>query len=96
MSVDFIKDEDDGEELNIHDYLVRQPLTTFFVKTEVDGPEGSGINIGDILVIDKSCNPTKGDMVIATKDEELIITNWDNENKDLSLWGVIIGLVRKF
>lgn len=96
MVVDFIKGEEEGEVLNINDYLVKYPLTTFFMKTEVSGPKGSGISVGDVLVIDRSRKPIADELVVITKDDEFLVTNWNSDNTDSIFWGVIIGLVRKF
>ena len=48
-----------SSELNIHDYIITNPSSTFCVKVSGDSMIGAGINSGDILVIDRSIKPSQ-------------------------------------
>lgn len=57
---------------DINEYLVRNPVSTFFFSVEGDSMEGAQIFDDDILVVDKSVRPRHGHVVIAFVDGEPI------------------------
>lgn len=59
--------------LNVHDYLVKHPVSTFFVRVEGDSMEGAGIFSGDILVVDRSVEAISGKIVVAAVGGGLVI-----------------------
>jgi len=59
--------------LDINDYLVRNPVSTFFFSVEGVSMEGAEIFDGDILVVDKSVRPRHGHVVIAFVDGERLV-----------------------
>jgi DNA polymerase V len=66
-------DDSVESELNIHEYLVSRPLSTFFVRVTGDSMEGAGIYSGDILVVDRSVSPRNGTIVVAAVYGELVV-----------------------
>ena len=54
--------------LDINEYLVRNPVSTFFFPVQGDSMEGADIFDGDILVVDKSVRPRHGHIVVAFVD----------------------------
>ena len=54
--------------LDINEYLVRNPVSTFFFPVQGDSMEGAEIFDGDILVVDKSVRPRHGHIVVAFVD----------------------------
>jgi DNA polymerase V len=54
--------------LNLHDYVVKKPAATFFMRAEGDSMQGLGIFPGDILVVDRSITPRSGHVVVASID----------------------------
>jgi DNA polymerase V len=58
---------------DIGKFLVDKPAATFFVKAQGESMESVGIFSGDLLVVDKSKNPTNGDVVIAFLDGEFTV-----------------------
>lgn len=94
---DVMKDEGKERVLDIHDYLVKNPASTFFFKMDNEGPEGSDIKLGDVLVVDRSLVPKRGNIIVATKEGEFAVEIYSNENEEEKiLWGVVIGLLRKY
>ena len=95
---DVLKDKPNDRPLDIHDYLVKHPASTFFMKMEGEGPEGSGIYAGDMLVIDRAITAKKGNLAVVIVDGELKVEKFSSEVKseELSVWGVVVGLLRKF
>jgi DNA polymerase V len=59
--------------LNVHDYLVKHPVSTFFVRVEGDSMEGAGIFSGDILVVDRSVEAKVGRIVVAAVGGGLVV-----------------------
>jgi DNA polymerase V len=59
--------------LDINDYLVRNPVSTFFFPVQGDSMQGAEIFDGDILVVDKSIRPQHGHIVIAFVNGERLV-----------------------
>lgn len=59
--------------LDINEYLIQNPVSTFFFPVEGDSMEGAEIFSGDILVVDKSVRPLHGHIVIAFVDGERLV-----------------------
>ena len=57
--------------LDLNDYLVQNPSSTFMVRAVGDSMIGAGIHSGDVLVVDRAITPTNGKVVIAAVDGEL-------------------------
>lgn len=63
----------EDKRLDINEYLIRNPVSTFFFPVEGDSMEGAEIFAGDILVVDKSVRPLHGHIVIAFVDGERLV-----------------------
>jgi DNA polymerase V len=63
----------EDKRLDINDYLVQNPVSTFFFPVEGDSMQGAEIFAGDILVVDKSVRPRHGHIVIAFVDGERLV-----------------------
>jgi len=61
------------QRLDINEYLIRNPVSTFFFVVEGDSMQGAEIFDGDILVVDKSIAPVHGHIVIAFVDGERLV-----------------------
>lgn len=70
LSAGFPSPAADYEEsrLDINEYLVRNPVSTFFFPVQGDSMEGAEIFDGDILVVDKSVPARHGHIVVAFVD----------------------------
>ena len=53
------------ERLNINDILITNPPATFYIRVTGNSMIDANINEGDILVVDKSIEPSHGHIVIA-------------------------------
>lgn len=66
--------EPDIEEyIDLDDFLVDNPATTFCVYASGDSMENAGIYDGDLLVVDSSLLATSGKIIIASIDGELTV-----------------------
>ncbi len=79
------------ERLDLNRYLVKHPVSTFYVRVAGDSMTGAGINPNDILVVDRSVKHKSGQIVIASINGELCVKRlrikdggaWlDSENPD--------------
>ena len=60
-------------EINLHEFMVKNPAATFFLRAAGDSMTGVGIHEGDILVVDRSADAHHGKVVIAALDGELLV-----------------------
>ena len=60
-------------QLDLNEYLVRNPPATFLVRVTGESMVDAGIQDGDILVVDRSLPPEDGRVVIAVLDGELAV-----------------------
>ncbi|MDX2050264.1 MAG: translesion error-prone DNA polymerase V autoproteolytic subunit [Rickettsiaceae bacterium] len=59
--------------LNLNEYLIQRPASSFFVRVTGESMIGAGINNGDILVVDRSLEPRHNKIVIAAVNSELTV-----------------------
>lgn len=59
--------------LSLDQHLIQHRDATFFVRAKGNSMVGAGIFDGDLLVVDRSLNPSSGDIVIAVLDAELTV-----------------------
>jgi DNA polymerase V len=98
--------------LSADDYLVKNPTATYFVRVKGDSMINAGIFDNDVLVVDRSLEPSIGDIILAEVDGEFTVKYLSNnqllpanpEYKPISfsdvdsvvLIGVVTGSMRKF
>lgn len=75
VSAGFPSPADDylDRKLDLNEHLVKNPAATFFVRVAGDSMTGTGINDNDILVVDRSLEPSSGNIVIAVVNGELTV-----------------------
>jgi len=59
--------------LDLNEYLIKNPSTTFYVRVEGDSMIGAGIHPNDLLMVDKGLSPQDGCIVIAAVNAELTV-----------------------
>jgi len=59
--------------LDLNDLLIQTPAATFFVRAEGESMLGAGIHPNDILVVDRSIDPTVGRIIICALNDELTV-----------------------
>ncbi len=59
--------------LDLNTYLIQHPVATYFVRVTGDSMIGAGIHSGDILIVDRSLEPTSRRVVIAIVNGELTV-----------------------
>ncbi len=89
------------EPLNVVDYLIEHPSSTFFMSYTGKPIQKVMVNTGDILVVDKSVLPRTGTLVVLCQEGEMKLRLWQGdenatlETEDWYVWGSVIGLARK-
>ena len=58
------------DKLNLHEFLVKNEVATFYATVEGDSMIGAGILPGDVLVVNSALNAVHGSIVIAELDGE--------------------------
>ena len=72
-------------DLNLHKYLVKHPVSTFFIIAKGHSMEKAGIGDEDLLVVDKSLEPKNNDIVIAAVNGEFTVKRYLNNNGKIFL-----------
>jgi DNA polymerase V len=75
VSAGFPSPADDylDRKLDLNEHLIKNPAATYFVRVAGDSMTGSGIHDNDILVVDRSLEPSPNDIVIAVINGELTV-----------------------
>jgi DNA polymerase V len=98
--------------LSADQYLVENPLNTYFVKVKGNAMAQAGIDNEDVLVVDRSTAPTIGQTVLAEVNGEYMVRRLGeraliaanpsfpvlafSEIEQLAIIGVVTGSMRKF
>lgn len=61
------------QELNLHEYCVKHPSATYFLRVSGNSMDDARIHHGDVLVVDRSLTPVHGNIVIASIDNEFTV-----------------------
>ena len=59
--------------LDLNEFLVKHPASTFYVRVEGDSMLDAGIHSDDILIVDKSLELTDNNIVIAVLNDEFTV-----------------------
>jgi DNA polymerase V len=71
--------------LDLNELLVQHPQATFFVRVSGTSMVGAGIGDKDILIVDRSIEPTHGKIVIAVLDGDLTVKRLHRKNGQILL-----------
>jgi DNA polymerase V len=78
------EDHLDGK-LDLNRHYIKNPAATFFVRVTGDSMTGAGIHNGDLLIVDRSVEPTPGRVVIAVLNGEHTVKRLHREGDCLLL-----------
>lgn len=87
VSAGFPSPAEDYEDkrLDISDYLVRNPVSTFFFPVQGDSMQGAEIFDGDILVADRRVAPRHGHIVVAFINGDRLVKRLDRKGGCVAL-----------
>lgn len=60
-------------QLNLHELVVQHPAATFYVRVSGDSMRDVGIQSGDLLVVDRSLEPSDGKIIVAVVNGEFTV-----------------------
>ena len=63
--------------LDLNEHLIRNPVSTFFLRVEGDSMAGAGILSGDLIVVDKAAPARAGAVVVAELEGEFTVKRLD-------------------
>ena len=73
------------DKIDLNQYLVKHPASTFLVRASGESMKGAGIFPDDILVVDRSLKAEDGKVVIAVIDGELTVKRYIKKNSKIIL-----------
>ena len=59
--------------IDLNKYLVKNPISTFYLRVSGNSMNNAGIYNNDLLIIDRSINPNPGNIVVALLDGEFTL-----------------------
>lgn len=59
--------------IDLNKHLIKHPTATFYARARGDSMKDAGINDGDLLIVDKSIEPTDGKIAICYIDGEFTV-----------------------
>jgi len=65
--------------LDLNEHLVRNPISTFFLRVDGDSMSGAGILTDDLIVVDKSLSPRAGTIVVAEVGGEFTVKHLERD-----------------
>ncbi len=74
-----------ASQLNLEDYLVKNPNSTIYVRVSGDSMREVGIFSGDTLIIDKSINPKNSNIILCVLDGEFLVKKLNLDDNSTSL-----------
>lgn len=67
--------------IDLNEQLVKNKPATFFLRVNSDAMVGAGVNIGDVVIVDRSLEAANGNLIIAVVDGELLIRKLEITNQ---------------
>ena len=71
--------------VDLNKYLIKNPISTFFLRVSGNSMNNAGIYNNDLLIIDRSINPIPGNIVVALLDGEFTLKRLIKEQNNYYL-----------
>ena len=71
--------------IDLNKYLIKNPISTFFLRVSGNSMNNAGIYNNDLLIIDRSINPNPGNIVVALLDGEFTLKRLIKEENNYYL-----------
>ncbi len=71
--------------IDLNKYLIKNPISTFFLRVSGNSMNNAGIYNNDLLIIDRSINPNPGHIVVALLDGEFTLKRLIREKSNYYL-----------
>jgi DNA polymerase V len=74
------------KKLDLNEFLIKHPSSTFFVKVKGDSMADAGIASGDILIVDRSKESKDNDIVVAILNGEFTVKRFKKKKNKIFLY----------
>ena len=71
--------------LDLNEYLIKHPSSTFYIYVKGDSMINNGIYNGDIIIVDRSLTPRTKDIVVAVIDGDFTVKKMYKKNNKIYL-----------
>ncbi|TYB31489.1 MAG: translesion error-prone DNA polymerase V autoproteolytic subunit [Candidatus Mcinerneyibacterium aminivorans] len=87
ISAGFPSPADDyiDKKLDLNEYLIKNPSSTFYVRVEGDSMIDAGIHSKDILIVDRSLEPKNKKIILAILNGEFTVKRLIKKGKTIAL-----------
>lgn len=89
-------DEEVDKGLDLRGLVIEHPAATFMVRAANNLMAQFGILKNDILVVDRSLEPKRGNIVIAFVGKKFVVRVLNSQFNPEEIWGVVTSTVRLF
>ena len=88
VSAGFPSPADDfiDKNLDLNEFLIKHPVATYLLKVSGNSTIDAGINSGDILIVDRSIEPTDNKIVVAIIDGEFTLKRFRKIDNKIYLY----------
>lgn len=88
VSAGFPSPADDfiDKNLDLNEFLIKHPVATYLLKVSGNSMIDAGINSGDILIVDRSLEPTDNKIVVAIIDGEFTLKRFRKIDNKIYLY----------
>ena len=82
------------QNLDLNALLIKNAISTYFMRMHSDDARDHGIARGDILIIDRALKPQANDLVIWWEAESFVVSPKHKVPLDHQVWGVVTTTIR--
>lgn len=72
--------------LDLNQYLIKHPSSTFFFRMKSDAMTGAGIFAGSLLIVDRSLEAQNNKIIVAQYEGELVVRRYSSKDKMINLF----------
>ncbi|PSN19591.1 DNA repair protein [filamentous cyanobacterium CCP5] len=96
------------QSLDLNQYLIQNPASTFFMGVDGEVETSEDVQLGDLLVVDRSRLAKDGALVVAaiagifhvvrvnTRQGRLLPADWDLQtDTQFEIWGIVTSIIRR-
>lgn len=85
--------------IDLNRELVLHPAATFYGRVVTGAMSAEGVDKGDVLVIDRSLDPSEGALAVCFIDGEFALRRLSGDDYasagDLMVWGIVTYVIKK-
>jgi len=85
VAAPLVADEFAQRGIDLNEQLVKNRMDTFFMRVNSNAMADAGIQVGDVVVVDRLIEPSNGKIIIAIVDDELLIRRLEISGKNQHL-----------